>query len=79
MLQRVNDRLESLSDGAFLALALALWFLTAIVLINTLPLLPVDETRYATVAWEMRQSGCPTSTHVSQSEQLEERRILSSS
>jgi 4-amino-4-deoxy-L-arabinose transferase-like glycosyltransferase len=57
MLQRVNDRLEALSDGAFLALALALWLLTAIVLINTLPLLPVDETRYATVAWEMRQSG----------------------
>ena len=57
MFQRLNDRLEALSDRAFLALALALWFLTAIVLINSLPLLPVDETRYATVAWEMRESG----------------------
>ena len=27
------------------------------VFIFTLPLLPIDETRYVTVAWEMRQSG----------------------
>ena len=39
------------------ATALGLWIAAGVVLIFTLPLLPVDETRYLTVAWEMRESG----------------------
>jgi 4-amino-4-deoxy-L-arabinose transferase-like glycosyltransferase len=40
-----------------LAFAVALWLAAASVMVLTLPLLPVDETRYLTVAWEMRESG----------------------
>lgn len=39
------------------AIALGLWIAVGVVFIFTLPLLPIDETRYLTVAWEMRQSG----------------------
>jgi 4-amino-4-deoxy-L-arabinose transferase-like glycosyltransferase len=41
----------------YLATSIALWVAAGIVLIFALPLLPIDETRYVTVAWEMRQSG----------------------
>lgn len=36
---------------------LAIWAVVAVALVLSLPLFPVDETRYLTVAWEMRQSG----------------------
>lgn len=45
-------------DGRFgLPALLAIWALVAVALVLSLPLFPVDETRYLTVAWEMRQSG----------------------
>ena len=44
-------------DERALVAALALWLAVAIVMMATLPALPVDETRYLTVAWEMKLSG----------------------
>src|SRR3990172_1785818 len=41
----------------FLGAAIMLWLAIAAVMIMTLPPLPVDETRYLTVAWEMKRSG----------------------
>ncbi len=41
----------------YVATALGFWLAAGLVLIFTMPLLPIDETRYLTVAWEMRQSG----------------------
>lgn len=45
------------STDRYLVAAIGLWIAAGIVFIFTLPLLPIDETRYVTVAWEMRQSG----------------------
>jgi 4-amino-4-deoxy-L-arabinose transferase-like glycosyltransferase len=42
---------------AELKTALAVWALGALAMVIVLPALPVDETRYLTVAWEMRHSG----------------------
>jgi len=39
----------------FLGAAIMLWLAIAAVMIMTLPPLPVDETRYLTVAWEMNR------------------------
>ena len=45
-------------EGLFgLPIALLIWAVVATALVLSLPLFPVDETRYLTVAWEMRQSG----------------------
>jgi 4-amino-4-deoxy-L-arabinose transferase-like glycosyltransferase len=46
-----------MQDERALVAALALWLAVAIVMMATLPALPVDETRYLTVAWEMKLSG----------------------
>jgi 4-amino-4-deoxy-L-arabinose transferase-like glycosyltransferase len=55
------DQLHSSSQAGntdrYLAAAIGLWIAAGLVFIFTLPLLPIDETRYMTVAWEMRQSG----------------------
>ena len=45
-------------------LALALFAVTVLVLVLLRPLLPVDETRYLTVAWEMWQGGSRLVPHV---------------
>lgn len=44
-------------DEPGLAAVLAIWLAVAAVMMATLPALPVDETRYLTVAWEMKLSG----------------------
>ena len=46
-----------ISRGGSLAGLLALWLLVLLTALVTRPLLPVDETRYATVAWEMWSRG----------------------
>jgi len=43
-------------DGRFWA-ACAIWLIAFVTIGALLPALPVDETRYLTVAWEMHQSG----------------------
>ncbi|MES2143377.1 MAG: glycosyltransferase family 39 protein, partial [Pseudomonadota bacterium] len=45
-------------------LALALFGVTVLVLVLLRPLLPVDETRYLTVAWEMWQGGSKLVPHL---------------
>jgi 4-amino-4-deoxy-L-arabinose transferase-like glycosyltransferase len=45
-------------------LALALFAVTVLVLVLLRPLLPVDETRYLTVAWEMWQGGSKLVPHL---------------
>lgn len=46
------------NEGLALAgAALLVWLAAAAVLAWCLPLLPIDETRYLTVAWEMREGG----------------------
>ncbi|HEX2116313.1 MAG TPA: glycosyltransferase family 39 protein, partial [Alphaproteobacteria bacterium] len=44
-------------SGAFLALAIILWAAVVLVGLVVRPPLPVDETRYLAVAWEMWQRG----------------------
>lgn len=48
---------DKFSDFAFAAAAIVLWLVTGAIMTYALPLLPIDETRYLTVAWEMNQSG----------------------
>lgn len=48
---------QELSTEHALLIALVLWGGAMAAMIATLPLLPVDETRYLTVAWEMREGG----------------------
>jgi 4-amino-4-deoxy-L-arabinose transferase-like glycosyltransferase len=43
-------------DGRF-AIACAIWGVALVTIAALLPALPVDETRYLSVAWEMHQSG----------------------
>jgi 4-amino-4-deoxy-L-arabinose transferase-like glycosyltransferase len=54
---QLHSNSQAGSKDRYLAAALGLWIAAGIVLIFTLPLLPIDETRYVTVAWEMQQSG----------------------
>lgn len=59
-----NPSRAGLSDDAALRLALGIALFWAIVLPQFRPLLPVDETRYLTVAWEMQQSGTYALPHL---------------
>lgn len=47
-----------------LALAVGLFAMTAVVLVLLRPILPIDETRYLTVAWEMWQGGSKAVPHL---------------
>ena len=48
---------KSIQPQLFLFAAAFLWFCLWCILTYVMPAFPVDETRYLTVAWEMRQSG----------------------
>lgn len=55
-LDQLHSNSQAGSTDRYLAAALGLWIAAGIVFIFTLPLLPIDETRYVTVAWEMRST-----------------------
>jgi hypothetical protein len=48
---------ETVKAWRWLALAAALWLVLVVIGLSARPLLPVDETRYVGVAWEMWQRG----------------------
>jgi 4-amino-4-deoxy-L-arabinose transferase-like glycosyltransferase len=56
--------MNAITARASLWMALALFAATGLVLVLLRPLLPIDETRYLTVAWEMWQGGSKIVPHL---------------